>query len=45
MIEIRPREIVILADDFDLLVGWYRDVLGFADPEGNLVWVVDNDCP
>ena len=29
MIEIRPREIVILADDFDLLVGWYRDVLGF----------------
>ena len=27
--EIRPREIVILADDFDLLVAWYRDVLGF----------------
>ena len=29
MIEIRPREIVILADDFDLLVAWYRDALGF----------------
>ena len=29
MIEIRPREIVILAEDFDRLVAWYRDVLGF----------------
>lgn len=26
---IRPRETVILADDFDALVSWYRDVLGF----------------
>ena len=29
MIEIRPREIVILAEDFDRLVAWYRDVLVF----------------
>jgi predicted enzyme related to lactoylglutathione lyase len=29
MFEIRPREIVILAEDFDRLVAWYRDVLGF----------------
>jgi len=26
---LRPRETVILADDFDRLVDWYRDVLGF----------------
>ncbi|NNE09282.1 MAG: VOC family protein [Gemmatimonadetes bacterium] len=30
MIELRPRETVILAADFDALVAWYRDVLGFA---------------
>jgi len=30
MIEIRPRETVILATDFDALVAWYRDGLGFA---------------
>ena len=30
VIEIRPRETVILATDFDALVAWYRDVLGFA---------------
>ncbi|MFP6574016.1 MAG: VOC family protein [Pirellulaceae bacterium] len=30
MIEIRPREMVILATDFDALVAWYRDGLGFA---------------
>lgn len=30
MVDIRPRETVILASDFDLLVDWYRDVLGFA---------------
>ena len=30
MIEIRPRETVILADDFEALVAWYRDVLGFG---------------
>lgn len=29
MIEIRPRETVILADDVKKLSGWYRDVLGF----------------
>ena len=29
MIEIRPRETVILASDFKSLVAWYRDVLGF----------------
>ncbi len=29
MIEIRPREHVILADDFSKLYVWYRDVLGF----------------
>ena len=27
--ELRPRETVILAEDFDVLVAWYRDVLGF----------------
>ena len=27
--EVRPREIVILAADFSSLVAWYRDVLGF----------------
>ena len=30
MIEIRPRETVILASDFAMLVAWYRDVLGFT---------------
>ena len=30
MIEIRPRETVILATDFEALVAWYRDGLGFA---------------
>jgi predicted enzyme related to lactoylglutathione lyase len=30
MMEIRPRETVILATDFDALVAWYRDGLGFA---------------
>ena len=30
MMEIRPRETVILASDFSSLVAWYRDVLGFA---------------
>ena len=30
MIEIRPREPVILANGFSTLVAWYRDVLGFA---------------
>ncbi len=29
MVEIRPRESVILATDFAKLVDWYRDVLGF----------------
>jgi|GEM_PF-5298973 catechol 2,3-dioxygenase-like lactoylglutathione lyase family enzyme len=29
MINIRPRELVILADDFAKLYAWYRDVLGF----------------
>jgi len=29
VIEIRPREMVILAADFRLLVTWYQDVLGF----------------
>ena len=29
MIEISPRETVILASDYDSLVAWYRDVLGF----------------
>ena len=29
MIKIRPRETVIMADDFHGLVEWYRDVLGF----------------
>ncbi len=29
MIELRPRETVILASDFSMLVAWYRDVLGF----------------
>ncbi|MBD3161999.1 MAG: hypothetical protein GF346_06880 [Candidatus Eisenbacteria bacterium] len=29
MIEIHPRETVILANDFQALVAWYRDVLGF----------------
>ena len=27
--ELRPREIVILAEDYETLVAWYRDVLGF----------------
>ena len=27
--EIRPRETVILAADYEALVAWYRDVLGF----------------
>jgi predicted enzyme related to lactoylglutathione lyase len=27
--ELNPRETVILAEDFDVLVAWYRDVLGF----------------
>jgi uncharacterized glyoxalase superfamily protein PhnB len=26
---IRPRESVLLAEDFDKLVAWYRDALGF----------------
>ena len=26
---IRPREHVILAEDFDRVVAWYRDILGF----------------
>jgi predicted enzyme related to lactoylglutathione lyase len=30
MIEIRPRETVILASDFSMLVAWYRDALGFT---------------
>ena len=30
MIELRPRETVILASDFAMLVAWYRDVLGFT---------------
>ena len=30
MIEIRPRETVILASNFPALVAWYRDILGFA---------------
>ena len=30
VIEIRPRETVILAADFQTLVAWYRDVLGFS---------------
>ncbi|MEE8153473.1 MAG: VOC family protein [Phycisphaerales bacterium] len=30
MIEIRPREPVILATGFSALVAWYRDVLGFT---------------
>gem|GEM_PF-2562551 len=29
MIEIRPRENVLLATDFHRLLEWYRDVLGF----------------
>ena len=29
VIEIRPRETVILAADFQALVAWYRDMLGF----------------
>ncbi|MDF1515500.1 MAG: VOC family protein [Anaerolineae bacterium] len=29
MIEIRPRESVIFVTDFDAMVDWYRDVLGF----------------
>ena len=29
-IEIRPRETVILASDFQELTTWYQDVLGFA---------------
>jgi len=28
--EIRPRETVILAEDFSGLVAWYRDILGFT---------------
>jgi len=27
--ELSPREVVILADDYDALVGWYVEVLGF----------------
>ena len=30
MVEIRPREPVILATGFSALVAWYRDVLGFT---------------
>ncbi len=30
MVEIRPREPVILATGFSALVDWYRDVLGFT---------------
>ena len=30
MSEIRPRESVVLADDFVAQVTWYRDVLGFG---------------
>jgi uncharacterized glyoxalase superfamily protein PhnB len=29
MMELRPRETVILADNFSNLVAWYRDSLGF----------------
>jgi predicted enzyme related to lactoylglutathione lyase len=29
MIELRPRETVLLAEDFHAQVAWYRDVLGF----------------
>jgi len=29
MIELSPRESVILAENFKVLVAWYRDVLGF----------------
>jgi len=28
--DLKPRETVILADDFHAMVGWYRDVLGFS---------------
>ncbi len=27
--EIRPRETVILAEDYETMVAWYRDILGF----------------
>jgi predicted enzyme related to lactoylglutathione lyase len=30
MIALRPRETVILASDFQKLVAWYRDILGFT---------------
>jgi len=30
MIEIRPREIVILATNFSGLVNWYKNILGFT---------------
>jgi uncharacterized glyoxalase superfamily protein PhnB len=30
MIEIRPRETVILAANFSALVAWYREILGFT---------------
>jgi predicted enzyme related to lactoylglutathione lyase len=30
MMEIRPREAVVLANDFEALVAWYRDELGFT---------------
>ena len=30
MMELRPRETVILAEDYSALVAWYRDVLGFT---------------
>lgn len=30
MIELRPRETVILAENFSNLVNWYRDALGFS---------------
>jgi len=30
VVELRPRETVILASDFSALVAWYRDVPGFT---------------
>lgn len=30
MIELRPRETVILASDYPAMVAWYRDTLGFV---------------
>ena len=29
--ELRPREVVVLARDFEALVAWYRDVLGLRE--------------